>query len=116
MASNFHVTDDTAEKYYIEGGCRRQGEGSFQPKSYKAPIRCCSNNGDSCNSPLDCNNHEMSFDEAVEKCQETGNRLCTRDELLSGMCCSKGGGCDDFLLWTSTGESGMHVKQSIYCF
>ena len=106
FVSNFHVIDDTAEKYYVEGGCRRQGEGSFQPKSYKARVRCCSNDGKSCDSPLDCNNHQMSFDKAVEKCKETGRRLCTKAELLSKVCCSTGGGCDDFLIWTSTGKPG----------
>ena len=50
----------------------------------------------------------MSFDDARNKCEEIGFRLCTKHELLSELCCGKGGGCDHYLVWTSTLETGMH--------
>ena len=50
----------------------------------------------------------MSFDNAALKCQEMGLRLCTKDELLGGVCCGTGGSCDSYLIWTSTSESGSY--------
>ena len=51
----------------------------------------------------------MSFDDAAYKCQEMGLRLCTKDELQRDVCCGTGGGCDNYLMWTSTLESSMYT-------
>ena len=50
----------------------------------------------------------MSFGDATNKCEEMGFRLCTKHELLSELCCGAGGGCDDYLVWTSTLEPGIY--------
>ena len=33
-------------------------------------------------------------------------RVCTKDELLSEICCNTGGNCDNHPVWTSTLEPG----------
>ena len=104
------LTGGTEEEYYVEDGCPTSGidvEGSIQPKSYHAAVRCCANDGESCQTPFDCPTNKMSFDDAKFKCNEMGLRLCTKDEILSEVCCGTGGGCDNHFIWTSTSESGM---------
>ena len=43
-----------------------------------------------------------NYFDAEAECVELGMRLCTKDELLSNMCCGTGGQCDSKLVWTST--------------
>ena len=76
-------------------------DGSFKPYLYHAAVLCCSNDGAWCTAPLDCEIYKMSYDDAVSKCSEGGGRLCTKDELNSGVCCGRGGMCDDYEIWTS---------------
>ena len=110
---NYLMWTSTLERYYVDDGCQTAGDspnGSFQPKSYQAGVRCCSNDGESCQTPFDCPNNKLSFDDAAYKCQEMGLRLCTKDELQREVCCGMGGGCDNYLMWTSTLESGMYLS------
>ena len=97
--------------YWVEDGCTENGnepDGSFKPTSYKSGVRCCSNDGKQCITPEDfnCPEDNMSYDAAVSKCAETDHRLCTKDELLSKVCCGTGGSCDSDLVWTSTTQEG----------
>ena len=99
------------ENFWVDDGCKGTGtshDGSFHDQSYQAGVRCCSNDGSTCTTPEDfsCKDDEMlSYGEAVSKCSDNG-RLCSKDELLSGICCGTGGGCDSYEVWTSTSESG----------
>ena len=97
--------------YWVDDGCVNSTtdiDGSFQPKSYQACLRCCSNNGKECVTPLECPADKMSYDHAVSKCAESDHRLCTKAELLSRVCCGTGGSCDSYEIWTSTQQSGMY--------
>ena len=93
------------KKIWVDDGCTTSGtlvQGSFKLQSYKAAVRCCSNNGASCTTPLHCQHNKMTYADAVKKCSKDGRRLCTKDELNSGMCCGRGGMCDFYEVWTST--------------
>ena len=92
---------------WVEDGCTAVGSacvGSFQEKSYLAGVRCCSDDGTICETPGRCPADNMNFDDATNKCNDLGKRLCTRDELLTGICCSTGGNCDISEVWTSPGR------------
>ena len=107
-----HVAGNKEGKFFVEDGCSTAGsniEGSFQEKSYQAGVRCCSNDGKSCQTPMSCRKNTISFDDAVAKCREMGLRICTKAELLGGVCCGTGGNCDHYSVWTSTAESGMYA-------
>ena len=105
---------NTVEKYWVDDGCPGGGgdvdvDGSFQPKSYKAGLRCCSQDGKGCVSNWECPDETFSFDEAVQKCSEADNhRLCTKDEVKVGVCCGSGGSCDSYAIWTSTVQEGRY--------
>ena len=50
----------------------------------------------------------MSYDDATQKCAEIGRRICTKDELVGGVCCGSGGMCNKYEVWSSS-SSGMQV-------
>ena len=99
------------EKYWVDDGCPGVGtdnDGSFQPKSYPACVRCCSNEVNDCVTPEEvwpCGEHKMSFDDATAICAENDRRLCRKEELKEGKCCGSGGSCDSEIIWTSTPEN-----------
>ena len=104
------------EKFYVDDGCHSETEiqpvddfvGSFKPKSFNAGARCCAYDGSTCVTIISCLDGEsMSYDNAASHCAGSGRRLCTKDELLSDICCGSGGDCDNFAVWTSTSESGI---------
>ena len=80
--------------------------GSFQSKdSYNAFIRCCSVDGTECTTvTANCKEptYATTYDDAVSQCESQGLRLCTKNELLTDVCCGTGGGCDSYAIWTST--------------
>ena len=103
------------EKYYVDNGCQSEQEfgetnlaGTFQPKFFKAGVLCCDTTGYRCASGNNriCTKNKVYFDEAVSQCQNAGMRLCTRDELLSNICCKTGSSCHSNPVWTSTKEPG----------
>ena len=75
----------------------------YQIKSSLAFVRCCSNDGLSCQTIRNCMDSDqlVTYDAAVSQCDLSGNRLCTKNEL-SNVCCATGGGCDRNYVWTST--------------
>ena len=100
------------EKYYVGKGCQynvKKDEATSRPKSFQAGVRCCSCDGKSCQTHLRCPAEYMSYDDAKKECHEKGLRLCTKEELTSGVCCNTGGNCNGHLTWTSQPEPGMHV-------
>ena len=99
------------EKYYVDDGCKTEYDnnpddivGSFQSKSFLAGVRCCTISGSACVTPVDCTFQATTYDYAVSVCTQIGYRLCTKDELLSAVCCRTGGDCDNFPVWTSTSD------------
>ena len=97
------------EKFYIEDGCKRvvYQTGELKMKSFQASVRCCSLDGSKCSTPQNCSTSNlMDYNGAHALCASSGKRLCTKDELNTNMCCSTGGDCDRWLVWTSTRESG----------
>ena len=59
--------------------------------------------GSKCETPGRCNGRNgITFSDAVGKCTKRGQRLCTKEELLSDFCCGTGGNCDSHAVWTST--------------
>jgi len=96
--------------YYVDDGCSSDNNtpndvmGFYQEESYTAHVRCCSSNGNSCDTPFDCtdSSNMMTYAEAESECSSSGMRLCTKDELLSNVCCGAGGQCDHAYVWTST--------------
>merc|ERR550534_2532551 len=63
-------------------------------------VSCCSKDGSKCTTSRSCDGFGLTLAEAEKYCADEGNRLCTREELASGICC--GTGCDDTAVWTST--------------
>ena len=94
------------ERFWVEDGCvfqNHEHDGSWQPKSFEAGVRCCSNtnNGKPCYTPFHCGN-KMTLGDAVATCADNDQRLCTKKEMLDRRCCGTGGDCDGYLVWTST--------------
>ena len=102
-------------KFYVDDGCHSENEtvpfddvvGSFEPKSFLAGVRCCANNGSTCITDISCGIGNTAYDNATSHCSANGRRLCTKDELLSDICCGTGGNCDNYAVWTSTAEPGI---------
>ena len=61
-------------------------------------------NGSTCATIGSCPADATSYDYAVSECTQMGQRLCTKDELLSDVCCRTGGDCDNFPVWTSASD------------
>merc|ERR1712187_760768 len=66
-------------------------------KSEKVGVRCCW--AGECMTPRVCPS-KHTHEEAGKICQEHGQSLCSKEELLSGICCGTGGGCDNHPVWT----------------
>ena len=95
--------------FYVDDGCHSEVDdssddvvGSFKPKSFKAGVRCCANDGNTCITNVECGKGYMTYENAYSHCFAIGHRLCTKDELLSDICCGTGGDCDSHEVWTST--------------
>ena len=96
-------------RFFVGNACAR--DGSFEPKSSKARALCCKFDGSSCiavpNSSCEKNKLNLRYHDAEVECQKIGHRLCSKDELLSNMCCKASENCDQSSIWTLTSESGM---------
>ena len=109
------MSDDEHQEYYVDDGCHiEHGRikddviGFYHPKYLTAGVRCCSTDGSTCVTPGRCDSEgQLTFAEATDQCTAMGRRLCTKDELLSEICCGTGGMCDNFKVWTSTPNAGI---------
>ena len=108
-----------AERRYVDDGCHTEGAtnddfiGSFQGPDFRAGVRCCSLDGLTCDTPGSCPG-SFSYREAEIQCSDIGHRVCTKDELLSEVCCQTGGACDQHPVWTSTLESESGILLSLH--
>ena len=101
--------------YYVDDGCHSEATnpddvtGYYQAETSEAFVRCCSFDGTSCTTVNDCNDSDnlMSYSDAEDECSKIGMRLCTKDELLTELCCGTGGTCDSNAVWTSTVSTGI---------
>ena len=108
--------------YYVDDGCQSEGanpddiDGFYQSESSTAYVRCCSDDATSCTTLSDCKDTSdlVNYSDAEKECIENGMRLCTKDELLTDVCCATGGGCDSLGVWTSTLYSGIKQYLSIH--
>jgi len=63
-------------------------------------VGCCSEDGTTGYRP-DCNAHPATYDDAVAVCSAAGYRLCTLDEMMSGITQFKGCMYDGIYQWVS---------------
>ena len=100
---------------YVDDGCHSETSfqddvvGFYLPESSESFVRCCSDDGSSCDTLSNCGSSSdlVNYTVAVTECTTNGMRLCTKDELLSEICCGTGGQCDNYGVWTSTLYTGM---------
>ena len=104
-------TASTGNLYYVDDGCHSERRtpddiiGYYEDESSVAAyVRCCSNDGTTCDTVSNCRRRSdlVAYADAENKCIDNGMRLCTKDELLSDICCGTGGNCDSAAVWTST--------------
>ena len=108
----------------LEGGYRWRLAGSYRNESFKAFVRCCSDDDKSCPGISNCedSNEATSYDDAVAQCLSIGKRLCTRDELWNKTtvisnskpsakwtCCGTEPQCKNAAVWTSDTISGNRI-------
>jgi len=97
-------------EYYVDDGCHSENStpddvvGFYQSEDATAYIRCCSTDGTTCSTESNCQNTNdlVTYADAETECAANGMRLCTKDELLTDICCGTGGQCDSYAVWTST--------------
>ena len=114
-----HWTHDLkGEKYYVDFGCFKGSghyvPGTFLPKSFRAAVRCCGNDGYglTCEITGDrptgvCPNDRTTYDNAALQCAQIGRRLCTQNELRNRVCCRFEKNCNPkrpVFVWTSTSD------------
>ena len=90
--------------------------GFFQSRYSTAGVRCCSEDGLTCDTPdgFKCATDHVNFVDAVSLCKTNGLRLCTKDELLSEICCGTGGNCNSYAVWTSTRYLGIESFKLLF--
>ena len=110
-------TVDPTSRFYVDDGCHTEGNNknkqddyvaTYELPSFEAGVRCCSMNGTTCDTFGKCPG-KSTYCDAVRECEGKNMRVCTKDELLSEVCCGSGGDCDNHPVWTSTLESGDYL-------
>jgi len=91
---------------YIETSGNDGHETSQHPENGNTGLfgaRCCKDNSTLCTTPHDCEQTMFSFQNASAQCAAEGDgwRLCTLSELQDQRCCSTGGMCDNYKIWTT---------------
>jgi len=96
------ATQEVIEYAYVEDGCLSE-QGVFDDHDHDcystnstATVRCCSDNGEYCDSEDTngtCFSSVSTYAEAVVECEAAGMRLCAYDELVASEDdCSQDGG------------------------
>lgn len=104
--------------FFVADGCRRS-QRNEQPQIRSsvngfASVRCCSNNGRRCESTsVGCLQHQ-TLAQATAACARRNMRLCSVQELDSGVCCGTGCGFDGHHIWTMTPAGGGYGHPAQY--
>lgn len=103
--------------YFAAPGSSMAGKATICATATDPPagvgLACCGTDGNSCESS--CNGdslEELSFADAKTKCEGSGKRLCTKDELAADVCKDATCGAPKSLIWTGekcAGELGNRV-------
>jgi hypothetical protein len=102
LLSLVHVA---ASGHWVGDGCSNAKDPwVIQDDRLFAAVRCCSRSFAACysNSANACLPARANFSAASQICALQGERLCTKSELASNICCGTGCGYDTVLVWTST--------------
>jgi len=101
-----------SERHYVDDGCQTESDdvpndvnGTYLRDTALAAVRCCSKligAKEGCITIGSCPEDFKTYEAAVAECALKGHRLCSKNELLSGVCCGTGGYCDNYYTWTST--------------
>jgi len=117
---NYHAPQQSygaqSGNFFVADGCRRS-QRNEEPQIRNsmngfASVRCCSNNGRRCESTsVGCLQHQ-TLAQATAACASRNMRLCSVQELDSGVCCGTGCGFDGHHIWTMTPAGGGFVGQN----
>ena len=91
--------------YYVDDGCQTDSGpddfyGTYLPSTETFGVRCCS--ATECTTPYDASLQGLTYQDAVAICENEGLLVCSRNQILSEMCCGTGGQADNYPVWTST--------------
>jgi len=98
--------------FWVDDGCHKDHtpkddfQGMWETDfDQKYGVRCCT--ADVCKTKHKCTASKgKTIDEAIQLCASFNMELCTKEQILSEMCCGKGGQCDHSPVWTSTLSQG----------
>jgi hypothetical protein len=92
--------------FVVADGCLRNGgrqnSRTRDASNGRSSVRCCSQNGNRCESSTVGCLQGVSFNQAQQACSQRGLRLCHQHELERGVCCGTGCGFDGRRVWTQT--------------
>ena len=103
--------ESTTSFYKVTNSCLKQNDVKSElclseedeEHTSSIAVNCCS--GSMSNDNLTCRRNgcftTTSFLDAKDHCEKDGMRLCTVDELDSGICCNRGCGFNNKLSWTA---------------
>ena len=93
--------------YWVDDACHSEDDpppddvvGSWRPEDELHGVRCCTNS--KCVWGHSCEKVGKTYQEAVQICADRKKKLCTKEQLLSDMCCGQAGDCDNNAVWTLT--------------
>jgi len=104
MAAICHETLGSV-RMWAGKGCASSGGHWGKPNSFKAAVRCCSEEKPLTCKTLGCGRDDKTTNvDAAEQCAEIGRRLCTKAELKTKKCCKRGERCNADYTWSSTSK------------
>lgn len=80
-----------------------------------AAVRCCAHDGQHCASLVQGVCHDFAtFHDANAICRAADMRLCTQEEMGSGVCCNTGCWFNHYAVWISDGTGGTDLDSTRY--
>jgi len=92
--------DSSDPDYYCQDDASNQALYSSSKHGTNIGVGCCSEDGTKGYRP-NCNAHPATYEDAVAVCSASGYRLCTLDEMMSGITGGKGCWYDAAYQWVS---------------